>query len=200
MGELKERFAWQINAFLTIFYIVTAVALTLFNSETIMVPFVGGVIILYALYRVVQLIRQKEKTLTVRLYMIEIAGQVIIGGIFIYTVLIASNPLDVWFGYLLGGLLIVRGTLYFYSTRVQDQTEDLATFFIHIAALIVGTYLIIQGTFTAQVMSGIIITIALKRALKTGYDAYRAKQNPKEVKPALTQDLQSIEWQESKDK
>lgn len=197
MKNILQRFKGPLHVFYTILYLSVALVLTLFNSEMIMVPVVGVIIILFALYRLWVLIKRTEKTLTVKLYLAEIALQVGIAAAFIYIAWVAGNSLGVWFGYLLGGLFIVRGTLYFYGTRVTDQTQDLATFFIHIAALIAGTYLILEGTFTPAVMSGIVITVALKRALKTGFIAYKTYKNPPAKEPEAVQDLKSIEWQET---
>lgn len=197
MKTFAKKYQGPLNIIYTVLYLGIALALTIFNSEAIMVPVVGLFIIVFAIYRLWTLIKRKEKTLTIKLYLAEIAGQITIGGVFIYIGWIANGSLGVWFGYLLGGLFILRGTLYFYGTRVTDQTEDLATFFIHIAALIAGTYLITQGTFTPAVMSGIVITVALKRALRTGFIAYKAVKNPVPETEAPVQDLKSIEWQET---
>lgn len=197
MKNLALKYKGPLHIIYTLFYVSVALVLTLFNSESIMVPVVGLFIIVFALWRLWTLIKRKEKTLTIRLYLGEIAGQILIGGVFIYMGWVSQGSLGVWFGYLLGGLFILRGTLYFYGTRVTDQTEDLATFFIHIAALIAGTYLIIEGTFTPAVMSGIVVTVALKRALKTGFIAYKATKNPETQSQAPVQDLKSIQWQET---
>ena len=197
MKNVLQRFRGPLHVFYTILYLSVALVLTLFNSERIMVPVVGVIILLFALYRLWILVKRTEKTLTVKLYLAEIALQAGIAATFIYIAWVADSSLGVWFGYLLGGLFIVRGTLYFYGTRVTDQTEDLATFFIHIAAFIAGTYLILEGTFTPAVMSGIVITVALKRALKTGFIAYKAYKNPPALEPEAVQDLKSIQWQET---
>lgn len=197
MKPFALKYKGPLNIIYTVFYLAVALGLTIFNSEMIMVPAVGLFIILFAFYRLWVLIQRKEKTLTIRLYLAEIVAQIIVGGVFIYIGWIAETSLGVWFGYLLGGLFILRGTLYFYGTRVSAQTEDLATFFIHIAALIAGTYLIIEGTFTPAVMSGIVITVALKRGIRTAYTAYKTYKNPPEVESKPVQDLQSIKWQET---
>ncbi len=197
MKNLALKYKGPLNIVYTIFYLSVALVLTIFNSESIMVPVVGLFIIVFAMWRLWTLIKRKEKTLTIKLYLGEITGQILIGGVFIYIGWVARGSLGTWFGYLLGGLFILRGTLYFYGTRVSDQTEDLATFFIHIAALVAGTYLIIEGTFTPAVMSGIVITVALKRALKTGYTAYKVHKNPVVDSKEPVQDLKSIEWQET---
>ncbi len=197
MKNFALKYKGPLNILYTIFYLSVALVLTIFNSESIMVPVMGLIIIIFALWRLWTLIKRKEKTLTIKLYLGEIVGQILIGGVFIYIGWVTRGSLGVWFGYLLGGLFILRGTLYFYGTRVSDQTEDLATFFIHIAALVAGTYLIIEGTFTPAVMSGIVVTVALKRALKTGFVAYKAYKNPETEKQEPVQDLKSIEWQET---
>ncbi len=198
MKRLAQTYRGPLHIFYTLIYVSVAIALAIFNSELIMVPIVGSLIIVFAGYQLIHLLRNREKTLTIKLYLAEIAGQIIIGGIFIYRAWIANQSLGVWFGYLLGGLMIVRGTLYFYGTRVTTHTEDLLTFFIHVAALIAGTYLIIQGTFTPAVMSGIVITVALKRGIKTAYIAYKSYKNPTpQAVPSVAKDLNSIEWQET---
>lgn len=195
---------WQLNLFYTIVMVTIAVLLTIFNSEFTMVPLVGALLIIYAIYRLIQMIRKKEKTVTLKLYLIEIAAQIIIGSLLIYIVWFSDIELGVLFGYLIGGLLIVRGSLYFYGTRVQEHTEEMTTFFMHIAAISVGTYLIVQGSFTPGVMSGIVISIALKRSVKTGWTAYKGMTNKgpvalietKEKNETVKESLNQVDWEE----
>jgi hypothetical protein len=203
MKKLIEKYTWQINLFYTIVMLTVAVLLTIFNSETTMVPLVGGLLIIYAFYRLIQILRKKEKTVTIRLYLIEIGFQVLIGIFLIYIILFSEFELGVLFGYLIGGLLIIRGSLYFYGTRVQEHTEELTTFLMHIAAISAGTFLIVQGNFTPGIMSGIIISIALKRSFRTGMIAYKGMtQKSQEALPELLEkpsdDLDQIDWEEGK--
>lgn len=204
MKKWLEKYMWQLNLFYTIVMVTIAVLLTIFNSEFTMVPLVGALLIIYAIYRLIQMIRKKEKTVTLKLYLIEIAAQIIIGSLLIYIVWFSDIELGVLFGYLIGGLLIVRGSLYFYGTRVQEHTEELTTFFMHIAAISVGTYLIVQGSFTPGVMSGIVISIALKRSVKTGWTAYKGMTNKgpvalietKEKNETVKESLNQVDWEE----
>lgn len=203
MKKILEKYTWQLNLFYTIVMLTVATLLAIFNSESTMVPLVGALLIIYAFYRLIQMIRKKEKTVTVKLYLIEIVSQILIGILLIYIILFSDIELGVLFGYLVGGLLIIRGTLYFYGTRVQDHTEELTTFFMHIAAISAGTYLIIQGNFTAGVMSGIIISIAIKRSLKTGWIAYQGlthKEEPAQIETKTnepnSETLNEVKWEE----
>lgn len=205
MRKMMQRYEWQLNALYTVVMLLIATLLTIFNGENTMVPFVGGLLIIYAFYRLFQLIRKKEKTVTIKLYLIEIALQIVIGSLLIYIVLFSEITLGVLFGYLIGGLLIIRGSLYFYGTRVQNHTEELTAFFMHIAAISVGTYLIVQGNFTPAVMSGIVISIALKRSIKTGLIAYKGAINktvpealgPREEPKLIEKEtLDQVNWEE----
>lgn len=203
MKKLIEKYTWQLNLFYTVVMLTVAVLLTIFNSENTMVPLVGGLLIIYAFYRLIQILRRKEKTVTIKLYLIEIGFQILIGILLIYVILFSEFELGVLFGYLIGSLLIIRGSLYFYGTRVQEHTEELTSFFMHIAAISVGTYLIVQGNFTPGIMSGIIISIALKRSIKTGLIAYKGMtQKPKEALPETvnkpSEELDQIDWEEGK--
>lgn len=211
MKRLTEKYPVPINIFYTILTLSIAAILVVFNSEQIIVPALGGLITIYALYRTYMLIVKKEKTVALKVYLLEIGLQLLIGALLIYLTVSSTFTLGTLFGYLLGGLLILRGTLYLYATRVQDHLEELSTFLIHIAAIIAGTYLIIQGNFTAEVVSGIILAVALKRSLKTGYKAYKAYQlmapksptqshpieTAKEDEPASQSPrIESIQWKE----
>jgi hypothetical protein len=211
MKRLTEKYPVPINIFYTVVTLSVAAILVVFNSEQIIVPALGGLIIIYALYRTYMLIVKKEKTVALKVYLLEIGLQILIGTLLIYLTVSSTFTLGTLFGYLLGGLLIIRGTLYLYATRVQDHLEELSTFFIHIAAIIAGTYLIIQGNFTAEVVSGIILAVALKRSLKTGYRAYKSyklisiqssnKPHPieaaKENEPTTdTPRIEAIQWKE----
>ena len=190
MKRLMEKYPGPINIIYTILTVSVAIILVVFNSEPIIVPTLGGLIITYALYRTYRLIVKKEKTIALKVYLLEIGLQLLIGALLIYLTVSSTFTLGTLFGYLLGGLLILRGTLYLFATRVQDHLEELSTFLIHIAAIIVGTYLIIKGNFTAEVVSGIILAVALKRSLKTGYKAY---QSYRLIPPKSSSELHQIE-------
>lgn len=211
MKRLMEKYPGPINIIYTVLTVSVAIILVVFNSEQIIVPTLGGLIIAYALYRTYMLIVKKEKTIALKVYLLEIGLQVMIGALLIYLTVSATFTLGALFGYLLGGLLIVRGTLYLYATRVQAHLEELSTFMIHIGAIIAGTYLIIQGNFTAEVVSGIILAVALKRSLKTGYKAYKSyrqiptksSSEPRQIEAAKenepssdTPRIESIQWKE----
>ncbi len=189
MKKIIERYPFQINLFYTLITLTVAILLTVFNSEQIIVPALGFALIVFAIYQLVHLLKNRSKGLAIKIYAMEIAAQVIIGAILIYIVFFSEVTLGVFFGYLLGGLLITRGTLYLYGKRVDDPKDELGTFLIHIAAISAGTYLIIQGDFTAGVMSGIIIAVALKRSFKTGYKAFKIYRQSPEPKKAISATL-----------
>ena len=188
MKKLTERYPFQINLFYTITTLLVAILLTIFNSEQIIVPALGLALIVFAIYQFVHLLKHRSKGLAIKIYAIEIAAQIIIGALLIYIVFFSEFTLGVFFGYLLGGLLITRGTLYLYAKRVEDPKDELGAFLIHVAAISAGTYLIIIGDFTAGVMSGIIIAVALKRSFKTGYKAFKIYRQTPEPKKAISTD------------
>jgi len=211
MKKLTEKFPLQMNLFYTVITLLVAVILTIFNSESIIVPALGLGLMGYALMHLYQLIILKRERMAFKVLLIEALAQLFIGGFLIYISFFADFTLGVLFGYLLGSLLIVRGTLYLYAT---DHPKVLGSFLIHVGAIIAGTYLVIQGDFTAGVVSGIIIAVALKRSLKTAYKAYQASKNlppeplldssetPKELaegaEPSSNQTptMDSIQWKE----
>ena len=204
MNKLTQKFPVPMNIFYTVITLMVAVILTLFNSEDIIVPTLGAGLVVYAFYQLYRLLLTKEKTAAYKVLLIEVTGQVIIGALLVYIAIFAEFSLGVFFGYLLGGLLIIRGTLFLYASPTE---KELGSFLIHVAAIIAGTYLIIQGDFTAGVVSGIIIAVALKRSIKTAYKAYKAYQNtapkvlsetvqPEKIDSESPPKMDSIQWKE----
>lgn len=204
MTKLSQQYPFAMNIIYTVITLLVAVVLTIFNSEAIIVPTLGLGLVVYAFYQLYQLLSKPAKKSAFKVLLIEIFGQIVIGAILIYIGFFADFSLGVFFGYLLGGILIVRGTLYLYA---REDDKELSSFLIHVAAIIAGTYLIIQGDFTANVVSGMIIAVALKRSLKTGYKAYKLHQNrtieaPQEIEQPKTNEkenspnIESIQWKE----
>lgn len=184
MRILNEKYPGPMNIFYTVITLLVAVILTVFNSEDIIVPTLGLGLIVYAFYQLYKLLSKTERRVAFKALLIEMISQIIIGGVLVYIAFFADFTLGVFFGYLLGGLLIVRGTLYLYAAETD---KELSAFLIHIAAIIAGTYLIIQGDFTAGVVSGIIIAVALKRSFKTAFKAYKVYYHP-----AVKEDTQEL--------
>jgi len=204
MKKLTEKYPGPIHIFYTVITLLVAVILTIFNSEAIIVPTLGAGLVVYAFYQLYKLLLKKDKGPVFKVLLLEILGQIIIGVTLIYISMFSELTLGSFFGYLLGGILIIRGTLYLYATERQ---KDLTAFLIHVGAIIAGTYLIISGEFTATVVSGLIIAVALRRSVKTALIAYKAYQHPAqkpEASPVLPEKtmtesvpkMDTIQWKE----
>ncbi len=142
-------------------------------GEAIVVPFIGFVIILYSVIRLVPFIKTQRSDIIKTINIMEITLSVLVGVLFILITLFTTDGLGVFFGYLLGGILILRGAVHFYGVSEGGEKGDLVTFFFHIAALIVGTYIAMTGDFTPATLIFAILGLSVVAGGYLSFESYR---------------------------
>ena len=132
--------------------------------------FVGILIGVYALIRVVPFIKTQESDLIKSLHLIESLVGVSVAVILIGFGLFGEGVGNL-FQFLFGGVLIMRGMVHFYSVGTDKEQGDHPSYFFHIGTLIIGTLVIVQG-FSARDLAILIALLALGASLYLGVDAY----------------------------
>ncbi|TVP95847.1 MAG: hypothetical protein EA374_02925 [Acholeplasmatales bacterium] len=133
--------------------------------------FVGLLIGGYALMRLIPFIKTQRSGVIRTINIIEIIAHIAIAALFIFVGLTQENGLGNLFGYILGGVLIGRGMIHFYGVSSGHEKGDHPTYFFHVAALVVGTVVVING-YNVESIITLILVLSLGASLYLGYDAY----------------------------
>jgi len=173
MKKFFTLYGWAIRIIAAALLIGLALFLKFGDGEAIVVPFIGLVIIIYSIVRLVPFIKTQKSDIIKTINIIEITLSLIVGAILILGTLFTEDGLGVYFGYLLGGSLLLRGSVHFYGLSEGGENGDLPSYFFHIAALIAGTYVIMTGDFTPGVLINLILVLSLGAGGYLGFESYR---------------------------
>ena len=133
--------------------------------------FVGLLIGGYAIMRLIPFIRTQRSGVIRTINIIEIIAHIAIAALFIFVGLTQEGGLGALFGYLLGGVLIGRGMIHFYGVSSGHEKGDHPTYFFHVAALVIGTIVLVNG-YDVESIIILILVLAIGASLYLGFDAY----------------------------
>lgn len=193
MKEKLTEYRWLIHGILAVVILVLALILPFFNPEKLIVTLFGLILIGFAVFRIYKLIRHPkwDNLLIKRINLIEMIAHLIIGIFLLVWIWALDESLELLLGYLIGVVLIARGVVYFYSDQNKTTNDDFIIFALHIGAIIGGSYIIFQGDFTAEVLLGFIVVMAMRRGYKYGFMAFnefQEKQKSLQAKTLATSD------------
>lgn|GEM_PF-2260395 len=175
MKEKLKAYQWLFHAILAGVILVLALVLPFFQPERLIVTIIGLILIGFAGYRMYRLVRHPhwDSLLIKRINLIEMVTHLLLGVFLFYWIWGLGENLGLLLGYLLGAILIARGTIHFYSDQNKETNDDYVIFFLHIGAIIGGSYIVFQGDFTAEVLLGFIVVMATRRSIKYGLLAFK---------------------------
>lgn len=196
MKEKLESYRWLFHAILAAVIFITAMLLPFFSPERLIVTLIGLILIGFGIFRLYRLVRrnQWDNGLIKRINLIEMFGHVLLGIFLLYWIWGVNETLGLLLGYLIGAVLILRGVIHFYSDQNKETNDDITVFFLHIGAIIGGSYIVFQGDFTAEVLLGFIIVMATRRSIKyalLSFSEYREKQRVTQLSSAAQASLTS---------
>ncbi len=153
--------------------LLIGLALVLYFGETrgLIEAFVGLLIGGYALMRVIPFLKTQKSGVLRTINIIEIIAHLAIAGLFILVGLTRDGGLGALFGYLLGGVLVGRGMIHFYGVSSGHEKGDHPTYFFHIAALVIGTIVLISG-YDVESIIVLMLILSIGASLYLGFDAY----------------------------
>lgn len=172
MNTIKQ-YGWVLQVVGAALLIALALFLQFGNGEDIIVPFLGGVIILAAVIRLIPYVKTQKNDLIKTINIIEITVDVGIGLTLILVELLVDQGLGNLFGYLIGIYLMLRGSVHFYGVSSHHEQSDLPIFLFHISALIVGSFVFFQGNFTPAVLIYIILFFSVVAAGYLSWGGYK---------------------------
>lgn len=152
-----KLYGWVLQIIGAALLVGLALFLEFGNGEGIVVPFIGSVIVIMAVIRLVPYVKSQRSDLVKTVNIIEITIDVAIGLALILIELLTEIDLGNLFGYLIGVYLMLRGAVHFFGVSEKKEESDLPIYLFHISALIVGSFVFFSGNFDAGILIHIIL-------------------------------------------
>ncbi len=186
-----KNYKWWIKIFAAALLLVVGLWVLLDKEfgGSLVVAFTGAAVIIFALIRVVALIRTM-KTRNGRLVTLgEITLFVILGAIMLAGgIFLKSDPehflatlVNDYYKYFLGGVLYLRAVSYFITTVLCKEETNKTLFWTHIATITLSCVILSLDNFTAKDLSIVVAILALICStgliIEGGFNYYRYRQN-----------------------
>lgn len=168
-----KNYGWALKIIGAALLIGVALFLKFGDGEGIVIPFIGAAIIIYSVVRLVPFVKTQKNDLIKTINIIEITVDFAVGLTMILVTLLTEDGLGVFFGYLGGGFLMIRGAVHFYGVSVGAEKSDFPLYLFHILALVVGSYVVYRGDFTPALLIYIILFFSVAAGSYLVFDGYR---------------------------
>jgi uncharacterized membrane protein HdeD (DUF308 family) len=195
-----KKYGWVIYIIGAALLFGLSVFLWFGDGESIIVPFLGSVIIISSCIRLVPYVRTQKNDLVKTINIMEVTIDIAIGAALILVTLFVDGGLKGMFGILVGVYLMLRGAVHFFGVSQGKEQSDLPIYIFHVAALIVGSYTCFTSNFTPAVLIHLILAFSLVSGgylSYSGYKGYRSYRYQKtlympksdEAKPSVEKEV-----------
>lgn len=167
-----KQYGWTVKIIGAALLITLAAVLHFTGGQDIIVTFIGSVIIIYAVIRLVPFVKTQNNDLIKTINIIEITIDVGIGIVLIVISSFTEIDLNEFFGYLLGVFFVLRGGVHFYGISEGAEKSDLPMYIFHILALVVGSFIFTSGT-TPEELTLFILFFSILAGGYFSYDGYK---------------------------
>ena len=185
-------YKFWIRIFASVILFVFGIALLIEKSfrERICIGIFGGIIIVYAIYRIFPLIKKKKTSVSRIINVIEILVDLVIGfllvcGGFDFSSNQLTNFTIKYFKYFLGAVFVLRGLIYTSSNIFFKEESNIEEYLVNIFALCFGVFIMSNNTFSATHLGWVLVVICFLSAiflLIEGAIDYKKYSNNKEEK------------------
>lgn len=176
MKKYLKQYSWVWEWFAAAILISFAITAVIRN-EFLVYAF-GSIFIIFALFRIIPLIKTTESKLIKWLNFLEMLIDVG-AGLCLFIFAEKLNGTQNIFGYIVGGILYLRGVMHFLATSIKSEPTTMTHFVINIALISVGAVIIARGGFNAKALAWfffsviVICVIALIWRGSVEYKSYR---------------------------
>ncbi len=156
---------------------------------SVLLVLVGLIFLVLGLFRIVPLLKTTDDKLLKILYFIEL---LIDAGAGIALLIIGlKNKTDTIdqlkqvFGYIIAGILYLRGIVYLFAVSFKKERANIWLFFIHVGLLTLATVIIARGGFNLSTLGWILLVLSILSALFVGADSIKKYSNYRHQEYAL---------------
>lgn len=194
--KYKWLYLWIAAVALIAMCIVMAVSSDFRNSMVLYIT--GGLLVLFVIIRFVPLIKTTRNRWAIVANGIEMFVDLVVGILLIYFTAkdgISNDTLNKIYPFLVGGVLYIRGAIYFAETSFFGTKPEALKFFVHLAVISAGTVVIARYDnfnpnsigWLIAVAFGLCGIFAVVDGI-TNYNNYRKLYVPKKVKKEKAQE------------
>ncbi|HNZ50998.1 MAG TPA: hypothetical protein PK087_01470 [Bacilli bacterium] len=157
--------------------ILIGVGIYVVLDSSILNVFVGLILLVFGLLRLIPLIKTTPDKVLKIMYACEIVINVGAGIFLVIEGGKENSNLNDWFGYMIGGVLMLRGFVHFFATSLRKEPNDYVKFFSHLGLFTVGCFIVARGGFSSDTLAYIILVLAILSALFIGFSGYKHYRN-----------------------
>ena len=166
---------------------------------SVLLVLVGLIFFVLGLFRIVPLLKTTDDKLLKILYAAELFIDMGAGiALFIIGIKNKSDSIDDLkkvFGYIIAGILYLRGFVYLFAVSFKKESAKIWLFFIHIGLITLATVIIARGGFTLTTLGWVLLALSILSAIFVGVDAIKKYSNYRNEEYARkkTQDIKAKE-------
>jgi len=176
-----KQYGWTIKIVGAALLLALAIFLKFGDGVGIVLPFTGGIIIIYSIIRLVPFVKTQKDDLIKTINIIEITVDVFIGLVLVVVEVFDLFDLGAVFGYLLGIFFMLRGAVHFFGVSKGVEKSDIPIYIFHIGALILGSFIFFyefgNGGFTPAILVIFMIIFSAGSCAYLSYDGYKGYSN-----------------------
>jgi len=156
--------------------ILLAVGIFAMVKPEIFLYIAGFVLIIFGLLRLYPLLKTTKDRLMMSIYLVEILLNVIIG-VFLIIEGGKDDPSTTILRYTIGGVLWLRGVIYFFAAVMRKEATDHVKFWTHIALFTLGPIIVFTDFFEQKNLALILLILAILSAVVISFDGYKNYKN-----------------------
>ena len=164
---------------------------------SVLLVLVGLIFFVLGLFRIVPLLKTTDDKLLKILYAAELFIDMGAGiALFIIGIKNKSDSIDDLkkvFGYIIAGILYLRGLVYLFAVSFKKESAKIWLFFVHIALITLATVIIARGGFTLTTLGWVLLALSILSAIFVGVDSIKKYSNfrNEEYARKKTQDIKT---------
>ena len=144
---------------------------------SVLLVLVGLVFFVLGLFRIVPLLKTTDDKLLKVLYAVELFIDMGAGiALFILGIKKDTEAIDDLrkiFGFIIAGILYLRGLVYLFAVSFKKENAKIWLFFIHIGLITLATVIIARGGFTLATLGWVLLVLAVLSAIFVGADSIK---------------------------
>ena len=144
---------------------------------SVLLVLVGLVFFVLGLFRIVPLLKTTDDKLLKALYAVELFIDMGAGiALFILGIKKDTEAIDDLrkiFGFIIAGILYLRGLVYLFAVSFKKEDAKIWLFFIHIGLITLATVIIARGGFTLATLGWVLLALAILSAIFVGVDSIK---------------------------